>query len=367
MHLIRNHIIALSILGVACAALVSPRLAIADEACSFDYVTADGLIATDFKEVTQAAVERPELMRTARATLPNVRRIFAAKAGYTALIGWAELPEDYSKYSDLQAERKLVEMGELSKRTVNAGKDFTYTTDFDMPLRMFTVLNYLDGGHSYRDISMDVIASKNCMFSIKFSGARQPNDDANWRAFGAEFGRIANVIKAHEGPVAFSKAGKLFSFWGIVNVAIFGAAGTVIGAIFAFVLTRQYQIVSGKSAQRYSLAIIVLCLFWLGMAGFLLFLIGTGFETYDTVWLILIILAVHANAYIRRSPLAVLAAISLVFGLFVVGAVYMALGWRALPRTAEAVAMAIGLAMLLYAFAGTLSRITNTTEQPRQS
>jgi hypothetical protein len=367
MHLIRNHIIALSILGVACAALVSPRLAIADEACSFDYVTADGLIATDFKEVTQAAVERPEFMRMARATLPNVRRMFAAQAGYTAMIGWAELPEDYSKYSDMQAERKFVEMGELSKRTVYAGKDFTYQTGFDMPLRMFTVVNYVDGGHSYRDISMDVIANKNCIFSMKFSGARQPNDDANWRAFGAEFHRIIDVMKEHEEPVAFSKTGKIFSFWGIVNVAIFGAAGAVIGAIFAFVLTRRYQIIPSKAAQRYSLSIILLCLFMLAVEGFLIFTIGAAFETYDGVWLILIILAVHANAYIRRSPLAVLAAISLVFGLFVVGAVYMALGWRALPRTAEAVAMAIGLAMLLYAFAGTLSRITSTNEQPRQS
>ena len=139
------------------------------------------------------------------------------------------------------------------------------------------------------------------------------------------------------------------------HVAIFVAAGTVIGAVFAFVLTRQYQIVPGKAAQRYSLAIIVLCLFEVAMAGLLLFTIGTGILTYDGVWLTLIILAFHANAYIRRSPMAVLAAISLVFGLFVVGAVYMALGWRALPRTGEAIGMALGLAMLVYALAGTLA------------
>jgi hypothetical protein len=373
---IRNHIIALSILGVACAALVSPRLAIADEACSFDYVAADGLIATDFKEVTQAAVERPELMRTARATLPNVRRIFAAEArrfgvslagGYTAMIGWAELPEDYSQYSDLQAERKFVEMAERTKRTVYAGKDFTYETGFEMPLSMVMVANYLDGGERYRDIGMDVIANKNCMFSIKVSGARRSNDDAAWQAFLGEFGRIRSALKSHEEPIAFSKTGKIFSFWGIVNVTIYVAAGAVIGAIFAFVLKRQYQIVPGKAAQRYSLAIIVLCLFMLVFAGLMVSTVGPAFETYDGVWLILIILTVHANAYIRRSPMAVLTAMSLVFGLFVVSAVYMALGWRAFPRTAEVVAMAIGLAMLLYAFAGTLSRTTNTTEQPRQS
>ena len=357
----------MTVQALACSLLVLIPVATAADGCSFDYVTAEGLLDTDFKEVTQAAVEHPEFMRMARAALPNVRRMFGAKAGYTAMIGWTELPEDYSQYSEMQAESKLVEMGELSKRTVSAGKDFTYKTGFKMPLRIFTVLNYIDGGHSYRDISMDVIASKNCMFSFKFSGARQPNDEANWRSFGAEFGRVVDVISEHEEPVAFSKSGKFFSFWGIVNVAIFVAAGTVIGAVFAFVLTRRYQIVPGKAAQRYSLAVIVLCLFALAFAGFMVSTIGPAFGTYDGVWLTLIIIAVHANSYIRRSPMAVLSAISLAFGFFVVGAIYIALGWRALPRTSEAVGIAIGLAMLLYAFAGTLSRITNTTGQLRQS
>jgi hypothetical protein len=57
--------------------------------------------------------------------------------------------------------------------------------------------------------------------------------------------------------------------------------------------------------------------------------------------------------------MSVLTAVSLVLGLFVVSAVYMAIGWRALPRPAEAAGIAIGLAMLVYALAGALSRIRN--------
>jgi hypothetical protein len=131
---------------------------------------------------------------------------------YTALIGWAELPEDYSRYSVLQAERKFVEAVEFAKRA--AGKDFSYETGFEMPLTVVAILNYLDGGERYRDITMDVIATRNCMFSIKFSGARQANDDSAWKAFGAEFARVRTAIMEREEPVAYSKASRFFSFWG---------------------------------------------------------------------------------------------------------------------------------------------------------
>ena len=356
MHIAHKHIVALSMLGAVCAALALPRAAVAEDACSFDYVIADGIIPTAFMEVTHTLAERSDMMRAMHAALPNVRRVFAANTGYTALIGWAELPEDYSQYSSMQAVRKLVEMGELSKRTVNAGKDYTYQTGFERPLSIVSVLNYLDGGNRYRDIAMNVIATKHCMLSIKFSGARQPNDDATWQAFGEEFGRIRSAIKDREEPVAFSETGKFFSFVGIVNVVIYVTAGGVVGAVIAFGLTRRYQITPGRAARRYSLAIIVLCLFALVATGFTVYVAGAGFETYDGVWLVPIILAVHANAYMRRSPMAVLAAVSLVIGLFVVSAVYMALGWAALPRTGEAVSTAIGLAMLAYALTGTLAR-----------
>ena len=344
--------------------------------CVFDYVAGDGLLASSFVEVTQELSKNANAVRQARAALPNFRRVFAAQAqqigvpgtgGYTAIIGWADLPEDYSRYSVLQAERKFVETGELAKRTIHSGKDFSYETGFEMPLTMVAILNYLDGGERYRDIGMDVIATKNCMFSIKFSGARQTNDDAAWQAFGEEFGRIRSTIKSHEQPVAFSQTGKFFSFWGIVNVAMFATVAALIGTVIAFGLTRQYQITPGRVARRYSLAIIALCLLGLTVTGFIAFLIGTSFEPYDRVLLFLIILAIHFNAYTRQTPIAVLAAVSLVLGLFIASVVYMALGWRALPRIGEAVGMTIGLALVAYALVGTLSHITNNAEQPKAS
>jgi hypothetical protein len=344
---------------VALAAL--PASAHAEGMCSFDYVAADGLLASAFKELPrQALVDHPETVQTMRRAMPNVRRVFASSRGYAALVGWTELPEDYSKYSDLQAERKLVTMAELSKRTVNAGREFTYETDFGPPISVFVTLDYLDSAERYRDVAMDVIATSRCLFSMKFTGARQSNDDAVWQGFHSEFERVRVLINDHEGPVAFSKGGRLFSLWGIVNVAIFAAAVASAGAVIAFGLTRRYQITPGKAARRYSLAIILLCLFVLADTGAVVALAGTGFETYDGVLLFLLILAVHLNAYIRRSPSAVLAAVSLVLGLFVVSAVYMALGWRALPRPGEATGIVIGLAMLVYALTGTLSRIAKS-------
>jgi hypothetical protein len=131
--------------------------------------------------------------------------------------------------------------------------------------------------------------------------------------------------------------------------------------MIGFGLTRRYHITPGKAARRYSLAIILLCLFGLGLTGIRAWFIGTAFETYDGVLLVLLILGVHVNSYIRQSSTAVLAAVSLMLGLFVVDAIYMALGWRALPRPSEAAAIAIGLAMLAYALSETLSRIRTPT------
>ena len=42
----------------------------------------------------------------------------------------------------------------------------------------------------------------------------------------------------------------------------------------------------------------------------------------------------------------------------------MVLGWRALPRTGEIVGLAIGLAMLIYALNGTLTRIPIVIAKP---
>jgi hypothetical protein len=336
----------------------------AEDICSFDYVAADGLLASAFKELPrQALADKPETVQTMLRALPNVRRIFASERGYVALVGWAELPEDYSKFSDLQAERKLVTMAELGKRTTNADKEVSYKTDFSPPISLFLNVDYLDDFKPYRDVSMDVIATNRCLFSIKLSGARKPNDDSVWQGFHSDFERIRVLINDHEGPVAFSKGGRFFSPLGIVNVAIFAVAGATAGAMIAFGLTRRYEITPGKAARRYSLAIVLLCLFTLGVTGITAALIGTAFETYDGVLLIVLILAVHLNAYIRRSPMAVLAAVSLVLGLFVVGGIYMALGWRALPRPGEAAGIVIGLAMLVYAVAGTMSPITKPTAQ----
>lgn len=182
-----------------------PPLAIG--ACSFDYVTLDGVIPGVFQEVTQTVAANPEGLAAMRKSLPNLRRVFAAKqaGGFLILLGGTDLPTDYSRYSLSHAVKTLAASAEIAKKANSVASDFTYVIAKDLPVSVVTTTDYSDGGKQRRDLAMDVIANKKCMFSIKFGSSRDPNDGAKWQSVQGEFQRIRRVIEDHEGPVAFAK------------------------------------------------------------------------------------------------------------------------------------------------------------------
>jgi hypothetical protein len=241
------------LLFLALAAL--PASARGEAHCSFDYVATQGLLASAFKD--QTLTENPKTMQSALQALPNLRRVYVSKRGYVALIGWGELPEDYSQYSALQAEKKLIEMAEASKSTVNLSKTYVYKTDARPPISLFGTVDYIYSSKWFRDAAMDVIATSHCMFSVKVSGPRQANDASAWQAFHSEFERIRVLINNHEGAVAYSKSGKFFSLWNNRNIAIAAAVGASAVAIIAFGVRRLYRITPGRAVRRYSLTTLV--------------------------------------------------------------------------------------------------------------
>jgi hypothetical protein len=176
-----------------------------NDACSFDYVTVGGIIPGIFQEVVETSANA-DAMRGLRKALPNMRHAFATKqgGGYVALVGWTVLPPGSSVE---ESEKTLSESAERAKKAV-AVTESTYTVDHEAPISLISITDYQESGQQRRNAGMDVIANEKCLYSIKFSGARHPGDDDNWRSIQSEFQRVRRVIKDHEGglPTAISGA-----------------------------------------------------------------------------------------------------------------------------------------------------------------
>ena len=90
-----------------------------------------GLIAESFTELAPALLqEGPGAFRRA---LPNVKRVFGEGGGYSALVGWGRLPEDYSKLSRLQVEGQFRRILEYSKRAIFPEGETSYRFDETTP------------------------------------------------------------------------------------------------------------------------------------------------------------------------------------------------------------------------------------------
>ncbi len=144
----------------------------AQNTCSFDYVAETGLLKSVFTELPADKLRGDsDLLSVMQKALPNVQRFFDADRHYMALVGWSSLAEDYSKYTDMQAERTLVQGAELAKRKFPSG-GFTYKTDLEPLISAIYTLDYIDHDKPYRDLAMHIIASSHCLFSIKISANR---------------------------------------------------------------------------------------------------------------------------------------------------------------------------------------------------
>jgi len=136
-------------------------------------------------------------MRSFRQALPNLRRVFATKqaGGLIALIGWADRP----LASSVDEAKKMVLAN--FERLRSAGQA-NYKVVTDQPWAIIDLrdhLNEKDNGKPRRDVGMAVVADRNCLFSVKFSGTKQAGDDGVWAALDNEFQRIRRVIGNYEG------------------------------------------------------------------------------------------------------------------------------------------------------------------------
>ena len=348
-----------SVLSLIIAVAVAAPVARAqdDASCAFDYVIEGGLIAEAYSEVTPALQKRPEFAENARRALPNVKRIFVEQGGYSALVGWERLPEDYSKFSELQVQQRFRYGVEYGKRAIYPEAETSYRFAETPPFSVFLTLEYFAKGNPFRDLSMDVVATSWCLLSVKFSGRVVQGDAQVWDRFAEELERIRAVVAAEEEPVIFSEEGARFSLVGVLGTAIYIGIAVAIALLAFFVLRWRFHVEPGKAAWRYSAIIAIVAACTIGLIVFVNeTLRGVPTLPYESVLVLLVVLAVHLAVLIMRTALLILAAISLMIGTFATRWVYVATDWMAFPDVPELIGISVGLLLLTYVVWGTLRR-----------
>jgi hypothetical protein len=166
-------------------------IVVPDGACAFDYVTIGGMIPGVFQEVTEKTAP-PGGLDAFRKALLNLHHVFATQqaGGVLALIGWSDQP---IAATSSDAEKRVHADVE---RLRSAGLA-NYKIEVDAPWALIDVRDYEDGGKPRRDTGMNLIDGRGCLFSAKFSRARDPEDNV-WSEINSEFERMRRVIGNYE-------------------------------------------------------------------------------------------------------------------------------------------------------------------------
>ncbi len=196
------------------------------QGCNFDQVTAVGLLAAEFTEVTRNLRADPDAARILAAALPNLQRVFLARdREIMGLVGWSDLGEDFSRRTIEEAVADLERAARQGERQARElGQSYAWRIDSARsPLASYIAVEYLDSGRPYRDLAIDVIATARCLFSAKFSGPVTDTDPV-WKRLEAELERLRDAAGAY-GPVVYGGAGVPGYGLGLAALGVALAAG----------------------------------------------------------------------------------------------------------------------------------------------
>jgi hypothetical protein len=325
------------------------------DGCSFDYLlSATSTLTAGFRDVTSGARAASKEWALLKTSLPNLQRFWVDEhADHLLLIGWQTLPEDMAQYSKEQAESKLTQTAELSRRTIHAGQDFSFEVARGTPITILGTLNYQDHGEAWRDAFADVIATSHCMFSIKLTAALKDEEEPYWKSFRNRVEAARRDIEAKEGPVTYS-SGQYFSRTGLENAAILIALSAIIGTVGAWAVTRRYCLVPSTPARNYAIFLVVACTLGLLKPLIEVSNFGARFRSYESVLPLLVSLLLALAYLLRRGRGTLTCLLFYVGGIMAASVVYWALGWTAQPPMSRLIGMALGVAVLGYAMKGSL-------------
>jgi len=255
-----------------------------------------------------------------RSALPNVKMVFATPSNpfFSVGLGWEELPENYASLSREQAIVRLRQMLELgSWQQELEGHTFEYDLLSDDPVSATFVLDYMDGGEHYWDIGIDIIATPECVVSMKISTVIDQWTDEEVDHFRESLTDLRNIVLARQGAVQFDPVGNRLTTAALINQMTIMGICLLAAAIFYRIYSWNYVITPGKASRRYSAFIVGLTLLMIGFTILVNESVGIHIAESQSVpyaglvhWFLILLL--HSWSYKVQSPVSVLASVSYV-------------------------------------------------------
>ncbi len=308
------------------------------QTCDFAYVAQElPLLVLETEDVTDRAT--PEMWDVFRFALPNVQMMFATPRDpfFSVGLGWSELPENYASLSREQAIGRLRQMLELGQwqRELEGGT-LEYDLLSDDPVSATFVLDYMDGGEHYWDMGIDIIATPQCVVSMKISTVIDQWTDEEVDRFLESLKDLRSIVLARHGAVQFDPVGNRLTLTGLLNQMFFLGVFLGVGAIFYRIYSWNYLITPGKASRRYSAFVVVLSGLMIGFTFFVNESLGFDIaESRNLAYTGLIhwffVLFLHAWSYKVQSPFSVLASVSYFVAGLTLSLWFVLFGWAAPP------------------------------------
>jgi len=330
---------------------LAPSITKGDD-CDFSHLAKDVPLISEYTiGVTEKIKDDSGSWRVMKKALPNVQRVFLSKEPYfIVLVGWAQSWDDIAKFTRDQTKAHFSGLAEVGKSNAEKqGQEYTFRFSSDDPLTLYVNISYLDGGRPFRDIAMYIVATPNCVVSIKVTGRTDELGPKFWQTVANQFELMKEVIAKKYGIVQFSSSGS--RIWGsvFVNVIFWLFVITISAFILSSVYLIKFSVIPSPSTKKYSVFIMILAVFmltitilineWLG--------IQTGQYRYETVFHFILIFLVHLWAFMSNKPRIVAFALWLIAASIITQIVFWLSGWVAL-ETGNWIGIIFGSLFVIY-------------------
>jgi hypothetical protein len=321
------------------------------EGCDFSHLAKDiPLISErtiDVTEKVQADAGSWQLMKKA---LPNVQRIYFSKEPrLIALPGWAQFPDNIAKFTRKQTKAYFVSLAEVGKSNAEKqGQEYDYWFADDNPLTMYVKLSYAEAGVQRRDIAMDIVATSNCIVSIKVSGKTDELGSEYWQKISDQFKLTRDAIAKKHGIVQFSSSGSRIWWKALWNNILWFFAIALSGYILSFVYLIKFSLIPSPTTKKYAVFIMILAVCVLTITVLTKELLNIqDFPYEETIPYFSLIFLVHLWAFVSHKPRIVAFSLWLII-VGIIAQIGFGFAGRVALKTTHWVGVIFGLALVIY-------------------